>query len=396
MSELSAASELIQRFIDGDTSELEQDLLFKQLAHDQELQTELQQSLAIRHATQNESRNTFIPVALTERIMQGALGAPVPAVSAAITAPSSSTSFLRHTILVLCSAITGAMLMYLLNDSNAASSSQQTAVDHVASNMSGDSVGAASNAITGSAATLPAHYEASVPPVSAQPHRHSKRRAPVPANEGAKPDWSDELKAEELVQPGASNTAITMIDVASEDLALSQLPLRASVMQTILEQVSDPAAQHRLRIRMLASATLMQERGLAQPTQWYENLAIGYDYALSDEHMIGVSGGAEYFPLFVVGRDTFLPRLSMLWAGLTYSFEPDLFRSDVIRPTATCIAGASGSGPIAKGLIGLRIDPVQGFSSHVQFEFTEVVLRNAGNWYGTQKYNVSYGISATF
>jgi hypothetical protein len=431
MSEIPVFSELIHRFLDGETSDVEQGLLFTELAKDPQLQTELQQSLTIRDATLTESRNTVIPAALTERVFRGALTPAANSEVAAAVRTTAAASMLRRFLVVLGSAISGAGLMYLLSTPSTdamrsakpdiasnATTMKATAlpgnkstvalngVDHVfrssseEANRSNESSDRSQSNIEHSRSnqkSVRIETEKVGPRVNAQTQNVSKAKD-VAASSSDPSERASDNASQLTKDEGASHSeAITpTLPRSSSSPSLAIAAIGFDISPVLLADENASISKQRIHLRALAYATLLQRHGLRASTMLYENIALGYDYALRPGHFLGVTGGIEYFPLFVEENQIVSPQLSLLWAGISYAFEPDLFGAGWIRPSAACAVGALSSGPLAKGLLGIRVEPITGISTALHVEFTEVLLRNAGNWYGTQKYNLSYGISAMF
>jgi hypothetical protein len=132
------------------------------------------------------------------------------------------------------------------------------------------------------------------------------------------------------------------------------------------------------------------------------NSAIGLSYYITDNTAIGLEIGQEKFPqsftLTAYGETKYQKQNPLLlWYGLVFRQSiPELFKIESIRPFAQLFLGTTTVGPLARGTIGLQYSPDRRVSLILGWESSYLLYKVQNTYYNTQKNGLTYGVSIRY
>ncbi len=132
------------------------------------------------------------------------------------------------------------------------------------------------------------------------------------------------------------------------------------------------------------------------------NSAIGLSYYVADNTAIGLEIGQEKFPqsftLTAYGETKYQKQNPLLlWYGLVFRQSiPELFKIESLRPFAQLVLGATTVGPLLRGTIGLQYSPDRRVSLILGWESSYLLYKVQNTYYNTQKNGLTYGVSIRY
>ncbi len=444
MNEFSP-SELIYLYVDGEADAGQQSALFAALAHDNELQAEFNDALALRLSASTEVRKTVPAPALKSALFQKAgfsasaatgTAAPVVASAPALPVAAAATGWMagaKGMMLPLLTAMsgllmfaTGAVLWYNSLDADAATS-LAVRPDIPATNHPVQRPHNTEQLLASDGVSVPDESRAQMATASPQePSPAGNSAAGTTANNRWNRRTQDGGIQESRNEGGQGipHNSSGHAEASGQGNAFEQrspvtrvLPLApeqqspdiaASAPAEIIGSMGDVRSMFPtndvgsfswgITARGIIGLRLFPWREMGTASDVLDNTVIGATWMISDEHSAGVEVGREVLPMFVLGSDGRLHETqSLMWGGVAYRYSPEVIQlSDGLRPYVSGFAGGSVSGPLLKSSVGLLWKP----DTHIQFtlgaEGTFLMYRYQQQWYGTQKLGVSYGVTIAF
>lgn len=132
------------------------------------------------------------------------------------------------------------------------------------------------------------------------------------------------------------------------------------------------------------------------------NSAIGLSYYIADNTAIGLEIGQEKFPqsftLTAYGETKYQKQNPLLlWYGLVFRQSiSELFKVESLRPFAQLFLGTTTVGPLVRGTIGLQYSPDRRVSLILGWESSYLLYKVQNNYYNTQKNGLTYGVSIRY
>ena len=414
--------EMLYIYLDGELDVEYDEVLFTHLAASSDLRAEMRDLLAIRHGVQKDvllpdpAVKAGILAALpAEAAMEAAVG------SAAVAAGRSSFSLFSHVALPLCSAVVGAVVMFLalswsnalpggktavLSGSGTAAMTERAPVESRAQTPSGyrqENGGIAEH----NAGTVHNSFA-----VAAARNRENRRLSAID-NSSADP------LANDIPDPSATDTQSDALSATDNSVVLvTAVDLKESVMQTmpqydtpdlpaqVVSHVALPepiTPRMQLRIRSIAAESFPKVDVGSTTPMFGENMSAGIHYLLSSAHSIGFEIGREKFAQVFTDAEnghTFRYTQSpvLTWGGLSYSFRPDLFGEGTpVRPFADGVLGMALPGfPLSRTTLGIEFTPETRMSMSFGVEGALLLYRHDDIWFTTRKLGFTYGLSYRF
>ncbi|HPI19458.1 MAG TPA: hypothetical protein PKY56_03735 [Candidatus Kapabacteria bacterium] len=109
-------SDLINLFVDGEATEAEKSVLFRELSIDSQLQNELQNAISVKNTAFQEVNNTVVPSAVSNKIFS-AVGIGSAAIAPLAITGAKSSIFKISILYSVISALIGSLLTYFLMNS---------------------------------------------------------------------------------------------------------------------------------------------------------------------------------------------------------------------------------------------------------------------------------------
>lgn len=132
------------------------------------------------------------------------------------------------------------------------------------------------------------------------------------------------------------------------------------------------------------------------------NSAIGLSYYIADNTAIGLEIGQEKFPqrftLTTYGETKYQKQNPLLlWYGVVFRQSiSELFKTESMRPFAQLFLGTTTVGPLVRGMIGLQYSPDHRVSLILGWESSYLLYKVQNNYYNTQKNGLTYGVSIRY
>lgn len=407
-------ADLLYMFLDGETDDVQQAVLFGALATDAELQDEFRDAMQLRMAAEVYKPQGTPPENVTNSVFAH-IGIPAAAAPNSAISPPAVGGVLGGLIaglnpggLALFSAIAGAVITLL------ATMPLWNAADFEARH---DTAAESSKIIageTGEAATHSTEESASSTPMPSLPNTMESPAVPATAmpvrGSGADEHYSA-LRNQDagLNITAESNGEQTMQHQENARYALRPASLRKRneplPQITALRAGADPVFLPDRQIGATGPGRFAVLAGGSLPAAWFPransrvegarlltDFNTGLLYHLNNRHSVGIEGGQMSLPLYIREGEEYALKSHLAWAGATYQYRlQHLNILDGIQPYAQVTIGGSRSGPLFRSVVGLRINPRQTLSFGLGAETLLQLYRNDGPWQGTGR----LGLTAT-
>lgn len=411
-------SELIYLYLDGEADAAQYTVLFAALAHDPELQTEFQDALQMRLSLATEVRQTLPPPSLKEALLQKATTisqSAAQAAAGATVAPATSATAgsmfaaVQSVLIPLLSAVAGTMIV-----ANTVFTPTHSPVEPTGSVVTSvqqeppvaHSLAPDSSAALDQSGVVEHNVSASLlrtsEPVSVQ---RTMRPESAPSRNGiVQNDTSveEKLPDAELAMQEEYPPVLLVVPLAARygttTEADYQMPTISLVQEPLLFAQADNTHHWTVYSRGIVGVRLFPWRSPKSTGDFASDLAVGVLYSFNEEFAAGIEAGQETLPLYVVANGGILDqRLTIQWAGATGHYAPENFTlPGNIQPFITGIVGATGFGPIAKSILGVRWQPDTHIGLALGIEGTTLFYRYQQQWQSTQKIGVTYGVDVQF
>jgi len=128
----------------------------------------------------------------------------------------------------------------------------------------------------------------------------------------------------------------------------------------------------------------------------YNNFSISGVIKVSDGLFIGLSGGQEEFPVYLVSQGNFRYQNSLLWLALTGRYYVSSLNFSTFSPFIETSFGGTQIGPLNKTLLGISWEPIKNINFNVAAESTNILFSNQNNVRSAGKLGLIYGITFKF
>ncbi len=135
---------------------------------------------------------------------------------------------------------------------------------------------------------------------------------------------------------------------------------------------------------------------------FFENTALGLSYEITENTSIGLEFGYERFAQkFTVTNGSEITHIKQnperLWYGLTFSHSfPNVFSIESLKPYTQFFIGATTIGFLARGLFGFEYRPDRRVSLILGWEASDLVYKVQTNYYNTKKNGPSFGVKVRY
>ncbi|MFP4527249.1 MAG: hypothetical protein ACLFQX_01760 [Candidatus Kapaibacterium sp.] len=389
-----SSSEQLSALLDGELDVSEAGSLFFELAHNEDLQQEMQQHIQVRNMFKKSI--TPPPSDLKRNIFAGLGIAGASTAAASAKTPGAGSSFIygKPLLVAATSLLASAITALVMTFGSPEGDSESRFADHIAP----------------ADAVQPASFAMAMP-------TSAERSAENLINES-----NPAISERNFEAPAASQPEIAenhkFNSSGNKDISRAQVPVyilqtRPQIMPT--GYISpEPAVNAKgedfvnlfegvsLGVRGF-SATSIPDFGvpsLHQPALNNLSLALGYD--LTDNHAFGLEVGQENFQQKYSGTDTegkfrIDQNYLAFWGGAYYQYSLDKSEALAgIQPFARVFVGATRIGPLQKNLVGLQYKYGKQFSIYGGLETTVLLYQYQGELYTSQKFGLTYGLNVHF
>lgn len=128
----------------------------------------------------------------------------------------------------------------------------------------------------------------------------------------------------------------------------------------------------------------------------FNNFSVSGIIKVSDDLFIGLSGGQEEFPVYLVRQGNFKYQKSLIWLALTGRYYVNSLNFSTFSPFIETSFGGTQIGPINKTLLGLSWEPIKNVNFNVAAESTNILFSNQNNIRSAGKLGLMYGITFKF
>jgi hypothetical protein len=129
----------------------------------------------------------------------------------------------------------------------------------------------------------------------------------------------------------------------------------------------------------------------------FNNFSINGVLKVSDGLFVGLSGGQEDFPVYVISKGNFRYQNSLLWIALTGRYYINSWNFSNFSPFIETSFGGTQIGPLNKSVLGLSWEPIKNVNFNVAAESTNILFSNSNNNIRSAgKLGLMYGITFKF
>ena len=412
MNELNGnkASEKVTQLLDGELPASEESQLFSELSLNEELRSEFRDMVSIKNAIQNDTEAFVPPVSATAAVFQKA-GYALPGAYFS----GLKTMFVKYAwIPVLVAVLTGFTTFSVMKNrenSTLAAMSQkiETLQNQLLASDSKISDLTAENQRLEIAANKPSEIREVVKYV----------KVPVVTSRELISTAENETKNDEIINNNANNDNLTEFSLSTHQ---EEKNSRANLLQNEnmtynsgygqlnpayypLDNKPNPKSEkYYMSFRGMAAAAYPQV-DVDSPEE-FSNFSISFLFLSPyEDTYIGVEAGREPFSqqFYNVDEDgkkyLYEQRPNVWWggAGFVANFGRKIDALFDARPYGRLLLGASELGPLGKVSAGLSWkSDAWGLGAFLGLEGSLMGYQNQGQWYSSQKFGITYGMSIQF
>lgn len=475
-------SDLIYLFIDGETTEVERDVLFKELANNNELQIEFQDALKLTKATEASNITITPPLALTGAIFTKAGLTQVIGTTAIVGGASITGGFIKELIATLntkfavgiISAIMASVASITLlstfnsndNTNNIAGNNNQNKNIPITKSVTNDnaSVNSQANSVEPLSSIkndlanlslseiknlayvkdLEANYQKAMRNIGAYKNdlfslknkfenllnenkNYNKEITELKANEKILLANSENQKSDIQPENKVDNQNIAYQNVLKiyETKRLNSLESNSN-NENIKIYNADNYPKNNLLDRNVQSANLpdlitqllltdtkeakliVEYRGITGleyfPQRIIEsnnsnranNVGLSVLRKIDDNTYVGLSGGQEDFPIYILKQNEPNFQNSLFWGAGNIRYYPEFIKFENFTPYVETSIGGTQLGLMSKSYLGISWEPIKNVNLNIATEGSVMSYRNSGNWKPSGKLGLTYGISLKF
>ncbi len=416
----SHTAELLQNFLEGELDRDWEHILFRQLADNEELRSELREHLHVNKLLMQDF-DDLVPPAYLQQKVYSKVGLAESA-GPAFMQTTSRKNPLSHKMVttlggyVLSVGLT-ALLMFLAMQPDDASSAGSDAVPIVVERNE-TTVGAALESFGFSMlrdAEQSRESLATTPDRSGNPdlYYESSAEASQPGRKAPPVPVSDAHNRQQIRQESIRSARyVSIAPSAFHGGHQSEATLTARRVVPSPSVAAAETTTHLLpdlqntrwlfSLRGIMARSLREVEVEAPEAPVFHNMAAALYYQLSDSWLLGLEFGQENYAQRYRGSElnrtlTVLQDPLLFWAGagahLTLR-EAELLPG--IAPYAHALVGATRIGPLLRGGLGLRYEPGTSLSISLGLEGSSLWYQHQASWFSSEKLGVTYGIGIRF
>ncbi len=418
-----APSELLYLFLDGETDDIQQSMLFSAMAHSSELQEEFRDALQMYTAGERLRNDLTTPEAASKAVF-GRLGIggsdspdPINSATAARATPHWQLWYVP-----IATAAAGALITALFMmpgalgssaDSPAALVEEPAAVSappaKIALGESGTARGEATNTDLArndgdmAEALTAVKEEASASSLTSDDRPDlTQLITAVPNSAGI-----DE-PASALFTPQPFNLSqargLRLANVHSPDLyqsgGIQPLPPTPVGSLEVAAGTADDKSwlPHSVQLAGVDNMLYFPDRSIAGgEATTLNNASLALLYDLNDEIAFGIELGQTTLPLRVLNGDRYEDVPVLRWAGGLLLYRPAAFELAFnLRPFMQSTLAATRSGPMLRSVVGLEYTPETRVSFALGVEGTGLAYQHEGSIFVTSKFGFNYRVGIRF
>jgi hypothetical protein len=416
-------SKLIHNYLDEGLGEVEQDILFKNLADDQELRHEFNQQMKIHSISKNDMASIQPPMESTEAIFSQ-LGFQVPAAANSHRAAVATSSIFNKKNGIITAALllfSFSVASFMIGNDFLSDSQPEFAEGSSATNQSIPVVSqySAEESKTDQQTTLLASNNSDISNQNASNiTNNSDRRNTAYGNINTISTPNNNANIA-LSETNEGNSASEEAHEA-ETFIVFEAPISQSqsvIMAVPQSELQQQNLQALTLDKILDNDNVMLAMRNSSPTSFSPNNVAGqsgtnlnwgtsllYRASFMDENLwIGLSAGSEQFAQTFTSIDNGVPfetsQSPFLYYGgldLRYDMKNIGVFDDKLYPTVQLMLGANSMGPMTRGQLGLAWNPIGKLNINVGVEMTQSWFSAYGSTYNSGNYGLYYGIGYTF
>ncbi len=413
-----STADLVYLFLDGETNDVQQSVLFGALAANADLQEEFREAMQLRIAAGANKPVQMPPDSMTNTVFASVGIASTAGTAAAVTSSGAGSAFsglmagMQGGGGLLISALGAAMVTFLLTvalwdtsapeevaaDRLVAASRVSSPPEEAESPVEELSIASFRNEIPASPGQM--HEGASQPPL----------RAHTPASdaESAKSLASEMPKKMPIPFVTTHNKETVLpAGLRAKELAAPSVP-PGSYLNT--RSSTDLSAQEESRQPDPPGTESIPRRfsfqvGSNLPALWFPGTAhldenpsliddfqAGIFYHLDENHSLGVEAGKMSTALYIINAGVFTLEQRIAWVGISYQYRMQSLQFlEGLQPYGQLSLGGSRPGPLLRSVLGLHYSPERVVSFGLGAETALQLFRDQGPWKGLGR----LGLSAT-
>lgn len=406
METTPSTSELIYLYLDGETTPVQETVLFESLAANSELQAEFREAITLRD-TFTADRIEQPPVTVTNAVFQRVgMVSPFAGTTAATGLGVILAGLVQRFAVPMLSAVSGGIVtlsaLWLSGsfDSIADRNSLQPTTSNalVAKTTPHIALPVTLQPATGTDTDTDVKNPAQPTERYSQPIvlLHKQRLAAIPISPDTQSPASEinSETAASAVYPVISSSPVHHIPtVVQGDISRSPVSVVASVFENM---ANSTAGKFSFQAR---SFTILGGSGGTTPEQMptsllFNNAALGIFYHLDEWNAIGLEAGAESFEHYTFTNDTPEFHSQILWGSAVWRhIFIDKAEWNGFQPFSVISAGITAAGPMARGAIGLSYTPEDHISVSAGIEASSFIYSNPRGTFSAQKIGLSYSLN---
>lgn len=387
-------SELLSAFLDGELDESTTTALFYTLAHDQDLQLEMRQLIAVRNGFRG---GLLTPPEALKHDLQRRLGFPEPVLTP-ITAATSTSPVARiaqgKPFLMFITALTTSLLTFLLihtvSEPNRPAPLAPRLDMFLPAPTQNASAYSHGRTISTGISTQRRQQRIAEPPRPVVAGRNISPAGQILSEDGSLIEQVNQWQPEAVaITPELPIVATT---VHEQPVTVDEEPAPSSASETNNER------SFSLSLRGFSGRSFpaIDLEPLAEPP--INNIAAGLLYRLDDHHALGIELGQENLLQRYDGvRNgtgiTIEQNYLALWGGVSYRYT--LNPSQALQPFGGIVLGGTQTGPMGRLTLGVAYQ-LGSVSLTAGVEGMLHAFRYQNRWFSTQKINATYGVSFYF
>ncbi|MFC2129812.1 hypothetical protein ACFLSQ_00100 [Bacteroidota bacterium] len=379
-------SEMIYRFMDGETNSVQQKVLFDALASDAELQNEFQQAVSIAKGFNADKMVLIPPARLTNTLFQGAgFSAPMQfSLSGAAGLASKFKNFARPLISASVGALITALVFFTVYNpfDTANISSNSTNLSTV-------------QTVNGNIPPVVTYSDNKTTTIN-ENKGIAKSIVPIVSEEDNDITIKDDISIEEAqIISNENNEPVTIAynDNTGFDNNIENVSFEPDVPEVDMMNI-------KVEVRGMTGLAFFPNRTIEpEPFSIMNNIGIGLKYKFNDNHSAGLVLGRESLQMYSYnptgGEFKFNHEPNLFWAGASYRFTGDEIYGS-FRPYGEVVAAGTKYGPLGKASLGISYNPENIFSMSVGLEGTTLMYWFQKATKHTEKLSVVYNIGIHF
>ena len=421
-------TELIHHYLDGELQSPEEQVLFSELSHNEQLRVDFSHQVKIQSAAQNDISTISTPIESTNAVF-AALGFQIPTGNSAEYAGGRQSADKEFSIIkrfrnrfgkysaiiltaLLTSLLTASLSFVALKQIYDSKPTQNIIADNHQSKLpvisSMENPPSVNNPVrTNNTITTRLHKPVMSSITSGVENDGNKNNGnPEVVNTSATENTGNGFNQGDISRATVRYTSVQMLlnsnfaNNAPGNLpvpGLSETPTTFIIPSSI---AGNGNAHFIVSLNNFSGRSNPTVGPASQSTGlWFANMNASVLYKLTDVQSLGVSVGQEQFAqVFTVDNGINQLRYKqnpmLFWYGLSYKVSMiDLGYNRVLYPYGEVFGGATQAGPLGKCQLGFELKPSDNVSFNLGAELGSLVYNVQNKLYMTNKYAIIYGFS---